>query len=85
MAEPTEDVKKGPRKSCPACGSAQVTPAVYCYPERRVFLGVGRLFKMLDPDEKGSAWCGKEGRHLHQKCTVCGCAWIGTPVEIKSA
>lgn len=61
----------GPRKTCPACQSSQVSDPTYCKPEKRAWIGFLR-------------WCDKEGRHLHQKCTVCGCAWECTPVEIKS-
>lgn len=44
-------------------------------------MGTG-LESMVSRLLKGSSlWCKKEGKHLHQHCTVCKCAWTGTPVD----
>ena len=75
------DRKVGPRKTCPACATEDVSPATYCYPENRAFLGGMTALKKFFTN--GTVLCEKEGRHLHQKCNVCGCSWTGTPVEIK--
>jgi transcription elongation factor Elf1 len=60
----------GPRHACPACGTARVSDPVYCTPSKRAMIGF-------------LVWCQKDGKHLHQKCTVCGCRWECTPTEIK--
>jgi hypothetical protein len=79
MATPSETPKKGPRKTCPACGSVEVSDPIYCAPSNRAFLGLMRFLS----DFSTSPWCEKEGRHLHQRCKVCNCAWTGTPVALE--
>ena len=76
MATPTETPKKGPRNTCPACGSSNVSNPVYCAPSVRSFVGLLRVLDGVSP------WCDKSGKHLHQKCLVCTCSWTGTPVDI---
>ena len=72
------ETKKGPRKTCPACGTTNVSKATYCWPGHRAFLGVRHALDSLF--NVGSPFCVKDGRHLHQSCNTCGCAWMGTPV-----
>ena len=78
METPSETPKKGPRKTCPACGTQDVSSPTYCAPSNRMFLGFMRIFA-----DQGSPWCNKEGRHLHQRCNVCACTWTGTPVALE--
>ncbi len=61
--------KVGPRETCPACQSTNVTSPVYCSSLSRVWVGFLK-------------WCEKEGSHLHQKCSVCKFKWTCTPVSI---
>lgn len=63
--------KVGPRETCPACGTTNVSKPVYCSPGSRAMVGF-------------LTWCEDNGKHLHQKCLDCKCKWKCTPTEIKA-
>jgi hypothetical protein len=70
--QPFARLHKGPRGSCPCCGAdgrqKQEIECRACFPARRMRSGFLRLRR-----------CHLPGVHLHQRCPVCGCAWICEP------
>lgn len=64
---------KGPRQTCPACGHGLNhvnAPVTYCTPKNRMWI--------FWPFKR----CEIDGKHLHQRCDVCGCAWMCRPTDI---
>lgn len=71
----------GPRKTCPKCGTRDVSEPTYCSPGSRVFIGAGLEGTFMRLIKGSPLFCTKEGKHLHQHCSVCKCTWTGTPVD----